>query len=705
MSDPTPEQALAAVLAENYPESVLYELGSEDPSVIASKALSKSSLAELAADPSTMSALSAALHVGEKRLGAMRRDAILAGYGDVCDGLATLIQSGLLVVAEAPGQREWTMTSLLETRQFLQREFTLPDEVFAVLAPKFNLDVEPPSLVFDNEQVKLIRRPSPMTLKLNLLHIAHGFREAPLSINRDGSGHRRVVNRLAADVSYASLTEAHTDELRTHYLHFLKAFLVAMGAAHVEERNLHLNVDVLRAHFNAPAEEQDLALLKAYKSCELWREAHAAALVDDKDSEYVDSLLAEPAGLGGLRGQVLADLGKLPLDGWLSLKAVEDLIMVLDRGYLTDAFNGEESQARAFVHALMRAALPWLGAAELGACGDSLAIRLTDRGRRMFHLPVAPPKHDFIPSFMIQPNFEITVFLDCVPSSALLTLYEVGERVGNVDRTSTFKLTPMSVQRGYSRGHDSEELITYLKKHARTGVPDSVAFTLRDWARLQQKVTLYACGTLLEYTDPDRLDMIVSSMKLHNQSGESIVSVGDEAVFSDGEFDALGKMVDIDALHCVDYAGPLAPCLEPQGGLVFREVYQGLDFVTEHELPKIADEGPARTWTLVPSRIEEMWGEEAASSLVAFMEPRVVGGLIAELELQLRGLVDDSTRARVLTGAVVLQAYSEEVCDALLEIPEVDQWVLERLGECALLVDPEGAERVQACIDRIGIAE
>ncbi|MBH24652.1 MAG: hypothetical protein CMH57_09415 [Myxococcales bacterium] len=729
---PQAAQSLAACWQQHYPDEVVAEMvgrGFSDHVELADSVIDPDALHLLLNDNPNISNALLSLDGLEARARAetIRRQALLSGLGDVEVGLTALVRAGLVIMVPEPGQRGWSLLEEIETRRFLQRELIWPAPLLEWLRHALDLEAARHELGGILEQDVIVTLDASVsTLELNLLHLSSGLCGDALILNKDGSPNRRSLTRFIKGLILpgrdlgAEPDPMKPDDYEAAF--FLLGLGLQLGLLHEDERELTANPRGLEAFFTANEAERDRLLMRAYRSCAHWSEFEAHALLERSSGLTFDSTTPRRAVLGGnndwasrfsgVRGQVLSDLNKLPWGGWADVDAVVELLLALDRGYLGRALEAEiDSAPTLFLRSVLVTALPWLGVARLGKTQRGrLVIAMTERGRRLLRIdpPSRPVSSERPPPLMCLPNFEVTVFRDAITLRSMFTLYRVGERINLADHVATFRMSAETVQRGYSDGLTAEALLAFLKKNARTPIPDNIAWTLDDWERVHQKITLYARGSILQHPDPDALDLDLGTLQHYWKPDEPLVHLSSTDVFLPTlELSVLSRVFDVEKAHKVDYAQTTPPCLERTGELTFAPLPTGLDFVTRAELPRFADpvgepEWPD-AWTLNVEKIRSCWGDDAVSGLLGFLSERLEGGVPASLELRILTLLGEEVSARVERGAVILHVSSEEVCAALAEVPEVEEHILARLGPTSLHIDANGAEAVEAALANLGL--
>src|SRR5260370_14091039 len=138
---------------------------------------------------------------------------------------------------------------------------------------------------------------------------------------------------------------------------------------------------------------------------------------------------------------------------------------------------------------------------------------LTDLGA-MVLLPDAKPapttEQNGNRTLVVQPSFELLLLqLDLSTLYSLLPFAQVNQ-VGVVSRLT---LTRESILRGVAAGSSAESILQLLEERSQKGVPQNVAYTLNDWARLYKGTTISQV-VLLEVTSEAVANEICNAPKL-----------------------------------------------------------------------------------------------------------------------------------------------------------------------------------------------
>ena len=131
--------------------------------------------------------------------------------------------------------------------------------------------------------------------------------------------------------------------------------------------------------------------------------------------------------------------------------------------------------------------LTYMGGVTFAHLGDDVAIRVTDIGRRLFYgEPIE--NYEFESSFIVQPNHEVLASSYLAPELRW-TLNHIAE-LHQADQMSTYKLSAESIYNGLRSSFSPDEILLFLKAHSKTGIPQNVEVSIKDWSEQYGQIYL-----------------------------------------------------------------------------------------------------------------------------------------------------------------------------------------------------------------------
>jgi hypothetical protein len=124
---------------------------------------------------------------------------------------------------------------------------------------------------------------------------------------------------------------------------------------------------------------------------------------------------------------------------------------------------------------------------------------------------------------LVQPNFEVLVYLDKLSPLALLAL--ACADCTRIDaQTASFTLSRSSVYRALESGLKLDTLLDQLQAHSATPVPASIPTSLREWAERRERLSVQENTRLLEFPSTAERDAALAQTK-GKAIGERFVQV------------------------------------------------------------------------------------------------------------------------------------------------------------------------------------
>lgn len=141
--------------------------------------------------------------------------------------------------------------------------------------------------------------------------------------------------------------------------------------------------------------------------------------------------------------------------------------------------------------------------------------------------------------FYIQPNFELISTVNLNP----VLRWELEEfcDIGKIDKTIHYWMTKASVHRGLSNGKSIYDVLMFLKKYSKSGVPQNVEYTLKEWSASYGNV--YMMDMVLLRCVTEELAKEVSSIPSISENIAGKVTEKDLIINKDSAEDVLDILV------------------------------------------------------------------------------------------------------------------------------------------------------------------
>jgi hypothetical protein len=449
----------------------------------------------------------------------------------------------------------------------------------------------------------------------------------PVNVTKQGLVNKTHLKRINATLTQSEPLDDARDETRTGRLRFLRTLLMICQLLQIKNDTL-VPAPNSEAFFLRPLAERVKATFDGYRQTNSWDELLRIPELNIQGRRATDAD-AWPFVVNA-RQTVLRALGNQAGEGWQDAARLQEFFFRRHYEFLlprqasswtgisnpyTDYGNSmgwnfqSEQEWRgpngqfyetyretlneeqgwdfvegAFIAAILREPLHWMGLLDLGVTPDETApggarltaFRLTAQGAHA--LQGKPLPKDAEPSggrLIIQPTFEVLAYPP-VQETHLALLDRIADRE-RLDQAAVYRLSRESIYRARQQhGMAIAEVIATLERESGASLPQNVAYTLHEWGRAQDRVLMYD-NLVLVQADAALLDQLASAddTLLARRLTPSSALVYREA--QQRVEDALFALGCLPVLHSapplpVDQHTPAAPYLdvEPDGLVCFR---------------------------------------------------------------------------------------------------------------------------------------
>jgi len=324
----------------------------------------------------------------------------------------------------------------------------------------------------------------------------------------------------------------------------------------------------------------------------------------------------------------------------------------------------------------------FLGVVELGFRDKALvAVRLTDLGRAILHGDAAPampaPAAGARAAWVVQPNFEVVVYLDRASPEQLAFLERHAERFQTQQHVAQYRLTRGAVYTALESGSTLERLLAALEGGSGRPLPQNVAAELREWAVLREQVTLHRRARLLEFADAASRDAEAARL--------AAAPVGDR--FLRISASQAKQMTGARVREYVNYAAAPAKCLVAAEDGVVTATQRPADLLLEAQIGRWAAPLAEQRWQLTQASV--VAGLKAGGTLVELLKllaDRLIRPLPPLLEVALRAWAGEPS-AVGLAGVTVLQCAQPAIFTAIVTSPKLRPFLRGELAPDLVVVD------------------
>ena len=166
---------------------------------------------------------------------------------------------------------------------------------------------------------------------------------------------------------------------------------------------------------------------------------------------------------------------------WTLLSSIQDQVsrFTVNATWLQTLYSQLE---RSFINYLT-----YMGGIAFAHLGDDVAIQVTNLGQHLLYdEPIE--SYEFESSFIVQPNHEVLASSYLAPELRW-KLNHIAE-LHQADQMSTYKLSAESIYQGLRSGFSLDEILAFLTTHSKTGIPQNVEVSIKDWAERYGQIYL-----------------------------------------------------------------------------------------------------------------------------------------------------------------------------------------------------------------------
>lgn len=345
-----------------------------------------------------------------------------------------------------------------------------------------------------------------------------------------------------------------------------------------------------------------------------------------------------------------------------------------------------------------RALTTWcyfLGLVELGLRDKApYALRLTDLGRAVLHPGQAPhaipTRVEAGAAWVVQPNFEILVYLDRTTPQQLAFLERHAERLQAQQHVAQYRLTRLAIYAALESGSELNRLLADLQSGAGQPLPQNVVAEIRAWAGLRDQVTIYRRAHLVEYADAAARDAATK-----NLPG---VVVGDRFLLVNA-----AQAAQTHARVQVNYAAALTRCLAADEEGALTVTTPPPDLLLDAQLGCWAEPRGAGHWQLTRASVAA--GVKAGLTLTGLLKlltDRLLHPLPRLLHVALSAWAGEPS-AVSLTEIVVLQCRQPAIFEAIVSSPKLHRLLSGELAPDLVAVDRTQLDALRQQLDWLGL--
>ncbi len=358
-------------------------------------------------------------------------------------------------------------------------------------------------------------------------------------------------------------------------------------------------------------------------------------------------------------------------------------------------------QERPWLEQALKTWVYFLGLVELGIENHKLvSIRLSQLGRQVLHptnatiaASVSTSTEPVVDAWVVQPNFEVLVYLERVTSGQLAFLERHAERIQSQQHIAQYRITRERVYQGLESGSSLDEVLRQLRGGMKTDLPQNIVVEIKGWAAQREQITLYRNTHLIEFQTTAQRQKALTSGVEGQRVGERFLLC----------FVNTHRNVATLELTKIDYSQslPTAFRLHEEGRIDLLDGYS--DLLIEGQLDQWAERTGKHQWQLTETKVKAAIKAGASSTqLLEFLTKRAQFGLPHFLRLALLAWAGVPTPLE-LESVTLLHCPSSEVLQAIEGSILLRPYLVGRLSGEFLVVKTSELKKLQTRLKWAGI--
>lgn len=322
-----------------------------------------------------------------------------------------------------------------------------------------------------------------------------------------------------------------------------------------------------------------------------------------------------------------------------------------------------------------------------------VSFRITELGRALLHPELASRPMEIIPqpAWIVQPNFEILVYLDQIAPAQIIFLDRYAERIDIQQHTVQYRLTRESVYQGLEKGSSLAEFIDLLRTGAKVALPQNVEIDISQWAGLREQITIRRDTQILEFPDPQTMQSAMAK-------GLNGKILGDHFVLLEQNMPLIDSWIE----QRICYDKLLASCLRINEIGEVKQTQAVADLLLETQLKRWM-EPRDQDWALTQASVKlAIQAGNKVSDILEFLEVRLTHPLPPVLKVALTAWAGSEPTVE-MAEIVVLRCTNPEVFRAIAKSEKLRSHFVGKLAPDLLLVQRSQLKKLKQDLAWLGI--
>ena len=301
--------------------------------------------------------------------------------------------------------------------------------------------------------------------------------------------------------------------------------------------------------------------------------------------------------------------------------------------------------------------------------------------------------------WIVQPNFDVVVYLDRASATHLAFIERIAERKPSTGATALYHLTRDTVYAALESGIAARTLCDTLRDASTYALPDNVRQMLEEWAARRERLTVYRTADLVEFADRATRDAALTSQALSGQP------VGERFMVLSAP--KRHQTAAVHASRTVDYFAAPVRCVQVAEDGAVHISHGHADLLVRGEVAAWTDpDTDAEHWRLTRTSIQRAvragW---TADDIIENLSQRAQQPVPALLLVAIRAWAGERTlpRAVAVAADTLLQIADPSVAHAIATSTLLQPYLRGQLGPQTFLVRHDTAAELQRQLAELGL--
>lgn len=340
---------------------------------------------------------------------------------------------------------------------------------------------------------------------------------------------------------------------------------------------------------------------------------------------------------------------------------------------------------------------------------DNLTLfRLTEAGRAalydIFRQPAETDGAERLaqqpeqPCWVVQPNFEVVVYLDHAAPRQLGFIERIGVRQKADAAIANYRLTRESIYAALEEGVDAQQLLQTLESGSQHPLPPGVARTLSDWAGRRERLAVRLNASVIEFPDAAPRDAALSTGKVKG------TAIGERFILTDQKEQSLKSKLPLGGAISYEPQPPRSLMVNDDGTVLIAPAQH--DLLIAGELSAYAEPGSTPSfWRITRASVsaarDRGW---TADEIINRISRRSALAPPQFLQYAIQAWCGNKTAPgpTAMTAPPLLQTSNPEVAEAICQCSFLRPHLLARIGPCAVLVKHESVKSLGKLLTEYG---